>query len=329
MFISVHEMNEFPVDLVITWVDGQDARHKAKRVRFSNDGSELTLDDIGGDTRFNSVGEIYYCVASYIRFAPFIRSIYIVTDAQDPKVEDFLLRYFTKEQIPPIVLLDHKVIFKGYENFLPVFNSLAIETMLWRIPDLSEHFIYSNDDVLLVRPTKLEDFFTDGKANAYGYWHLAWTARFLRKIRLHKKFSFRDSMLNSAILRNSSKFYRIAHTPHAMRKSVLQQYYTRHPEHLITNISHRFRHPSQYNPQVLSYLLGIEAGKVETIDSKGKYNYLGPKPDRAPDYVEKMIDGFSHDDNSKFLCVNSLDQNTAEEREIIEKYIMHCLNLHE
>lgn len=320
-------MNEFPIDLVITWVDGQDARHKAKRRFYSDGGSELERDDIGGDTRFNSVGEIYYCVASYIKYAPFIRKIYIVTDSQDPKVEEFLIQHFRKEDIPPIEILDHKVIFKGYENFLPVFNSLAIETMLWRIPDLSEHFIYSNDDVLLVGPTSVEDFFTDGKANAYGYWHLAWTARFLRKVRFHKKFSFRDSMLNSAILRKSARFYRIAHTPHAMRKSILQKYYRKHPEHLITNISHRFRHSSQHNPQVLSYLLGVEAGKVETIDSKGKYKYLGPKPDRSPDYVEKVIGEFYRNDVSKFLCVNSLDQNTESERKLIEKYIRQCLGL--
>lgn len=324
-------MSVSPIDLVITWVDGQDARHKAKRSLFSENISEAKFDDIGGDTRFNSVGEIYYSVASYIKYAPFIRKIYIVTDSQDPHVEDFLCKYFPAEQIPPIEILDHKVIFKGYETFLPVFNSLAIETMLWRIPDLSEHFIYSNDDVILIKPTTVEDFFTEGKANAYGYWHMAWTARFLRKIRFarqkHKKFSFRDSMLNSAILYRSRRFYRIAHTPHAMRKSVLQKYFQKHPEHLISNISYRFRHPKQFNPQVLSYMIGIKTGKVETLDSKGKYNYIGPKPGRSDDYVKNKIDEFKQNEDSKFLCVNSLDQNSAYERKIIEKYIMSCLDL--
>lgn len=322
---------DFPIDLVITWVDGNDARHKAKRRRFTSGAQEMKFDDLGGDTRFNSVGEIYYCVASYIKYAPFVRKIYIVTDSQDPHVEDFLNLHFPAEQIPQIEILDHKVIFKGYENYLPVFNSLAIETMLWRIPGLSEHFIYSNDDVILVRPTTVEDFFTEGKANAYGYWHLAWTARFLRKIRRtrnnHKAFTFRDSMLNSAILRKTGRFYKIAHTPHAMRKSVLQDYFSNHPDHMISNISHRFRHPSQFNPQVLSYLIGVEQGMVQTIDSKGRYNYLCPKPDRAPDYVETALASFRNNENSKFLCVNSLDQNTRAEQKAIEKYIGNCLGL--
>ena len=323
--------NDFPIDLVITWVDGMDVRHRAKRAKYADNGDEMKYDDIGGDTRFNSVGEIYYSIASYIKFAPFIRKIFIVTDSQNPNVESFLCQHFTSDHIPPIEIVDHKVIFRGYESFLPVFNSLAIETMLWRIPDLSEHFIYSNDDVMLIKPTKVEDFFTEGKANAYGYWHLAWTARFLRKIRLnrnkHKVFSFRDSMLNSAILRKSNKFYRIAHTPHAMRKSLLQKYFQRHPEHLITNISHRFRDPSQFNPQVLSYLLGIESGDVKTLESKGKYNYVGPKADKTEDYVERKIDEFRMNDTAKFLCVNSLDLNSSYERRLIEKYICSCLGI--
>lgn len=322
---------DFPIDLVVTWVDGSDIRHKAKRHRFSEGNDKVKFDDIGGETRFKSVGEIYYCVASYIKFAPYIRKIFIVTDSQDPKVEEFLKLYFTEDQIPPIEIVDHKVIFKGYEEFLPVFNSLAIETMLWRIPDLSEHYIYSNDDVILVRPTKVEDFFVNGKANAYGYWHLAWTARFLRKIRRrrnnHKNFSFRDSMLNSAILCKASRFYKIAHTPHAMRKSVLMKYFREHPDHMISNIAHRFRDPSQYNPQVLSYQLGFAKGLTNALDSRGRFNYLYPKPSRPDDYVETAISGFEQNEDSKFLCVNSLDQNTTSERKLIEDYIMKCLAL--
>ena len=42
---------------------------------------------------------------------------------------------------------------------LPTFSSHAIETSLHRIPGLSNHFIYSNDDFLLTRPTGPEDFF--------------------------------------------------------------------------------------------------------------------------------------------------------------------------
>jgi hypothetical protein len=80
---------KFPIDAVITWVDGNESRHKAKRMRYGNDRIFQT-EDIAGSTRYASVGEIFYCVASINRYAPWIRRIYIVTDNQDPKLGSFI-----------------------------------------------------------------------------------------------------------------------------------------------------------------------------------------------------------------------------------------------
>ena len=49
----------------------------------------------------------------------------------------------------------HRELFEGFEDNLPTFNSLAIETLLWRIPDLAEQFLYFNDDVFLTAPIVL------------------------------------------------------------------------------------------------------------------------------------------------------------------------------
>ena len=72
-------MNEqsIPIDAVIAWVDGNDPAHKAKRHRYSKP-EEISNDDIGGDIRFTSIGEIKYSVASILRFAPYIRKIFII-----------------------------------------------------------------------------------------------------------------------------------------------------------------------------------------------------------------------------------------------------------
>lgn len=50
-----------------------------------------------------------------------------------------------------------------WQSFLPTFNSTTIEMFLWNIPNLSEYFIYANDDMLPLNPLKEEDFFQDGK----------------------------------------------------------------------------------------------------------------------------------------------------------------------
>ena len=54
-------------------------------------------------------------------------------------------------------MVDHKVIFRDFTEFLPTFNSTTIETMPHYIPNLSEHFIYFNDDMFLIKPTKISD----------------------------------------------------------------------------------------------------------------------------------------------------------------------------
>ena len=74
------------------------------------------------------------------------------------------------EKYSKVKIIDHKVIFKGFEEFLPVFNSNSIETMVYKIPDLSEHFIYFNDDLFLIKETKPSDFFRDGNPVLRGKW---------------------------------------------------------------------------------------------------------------------------------------------------------------
>ncbi len=69
----------------------------------------------------------------------------MVTDNQIPK--NFLkLKDKASERGVNLELVDHKVLFRGYEEYLPVFNSQTIETVLHRVPNLAEYFVYFNDD---------------------------------------------------------------------------------------------------------------------------------------------------------------------------------------
>ena len=54
------------------------------------------------------------------------------------------------------------------EEYLPTFNSAAIELNLHRIEGLSENFVFFNDDMYLIQDVKPDDFFlsTDNR----GYW---------------------------------------------------------------------------------------------------------------------------------------------------------------
>ncbi len=135
-------------DLVYTWVDGSDDCWRKKRDQFK----VLPNNRI---TRWIDQNELRYSLRSVYLYAPWIRNIYIVTDGQVPE--------WLNIKHPQIHLVEHQEIFCWPED-LPTFNSHAIECHLHRIPGLSSHFLYANDDMFFGCQTCPEDFFTlDGK----------------------------------------------------------------------------------------------------------------------------------------------------------------------
>ena len=139
------------IDIVIPWVDGDDPVLAAKRRQYLTGKREDKHADVAAATRYCDLGVIFWCIDSINIFAPFIRKIFIVTDGQDPHLEEHLTARFPKGHIP-VEIVDHSVIFKGYEKYLPTFNSRSIEALIWRIPGLSEHFLLMNDDFFLAGP---------------------------------------------------------------------------------------------------------------------------------------------------------------------------------
>ena len=145
------------IDAVITWVDGEDPAHKARRRHYRRSGFKdqpLERNAIASH-RFRDHGELRYCVRSIRSYAPWIRYIHIVTDDQIP-------RYFNSlsARRSGVRFVSHRQIFAGLELVRPVFNSRAIETLIWRVPGLAEHFIYFNDDTFLCAPLETVYFFT-------------------------------------------------------------------------------------------------------------------------------------------------------------------------
>ena len=316
------------IDAVITWVDGNDPQHREKRARYAEP-EYLLADDVAGETRFVSVGEIAWCVASLNRFAGWLNKVYIVTDAQDPDLEPFLERNFPQGHIP-VEIVDHKVIYKGYEEHLPTFNACAIESMTWRIPGLSDHYISLNDDMMLCAPVLPSDFFTeDGKSVCYAERAnipLTLLTRALKpKQGGRKKVTFKGIQCNAAMLAgNRWSYMKIDHTPRAMRRDFYEEYYTAHPQHLIRNIQYRFRNHEMYVPEVLHYTLLDKQGQCVFRHSKGDLFYIEPKnkKDYFPRKLKKLRAG-----NYRFCCFNSIDKSSSKELGLVISLITEILNI--
>ncbi len=317
-----------PIDAVVTWVDGGDPAHRAKMEPFLKS-SSIEKHPGTNPVRFASAGEITYCILSILRFAPFVRNIFIVTDNQDPKVADLVARSFP-ERVKDLKIVDHRVIFDGYQEYLPTFNSISIETMLWRIPGLSNNYIYFNDDTFLVRPTSPTDWFVKNRPVLRGNWNLAPFARIaLDNLRRYfvlnlvgkpgygPRHSFQVTQWLSAKMAGFKVRYFLAgHTPHPMQKQVLRRFFTDNPGFLKKNVSCRFREYSLFNLAALVNHLEINEGNSNF--GKTDVAYLQPRK-RGTNYIAQKMRFFAKHNNIKFLCVQEIDacsENTR--REIFE-----------
>jgi glycosyltransferase involved in cell wall biosynthesis len=139
-----------PVDLVYTWVDGSDpVWGEARAERLAEVSGMGATPESSGRARFEDRDELRHSLRSVHLFAPWVRTIHLVTAGQTPPWLD--------TSHPRVRIVDHREILPA--EALPTFNSQAIETGLHRIPGLSEHFVYLNDDMFLARPVAPELFF--------------------------------------------------------------------------------------------------------------------------------------------------------------------------
>lgn len=136
------------VDLVYLYCNDNDLHwHQkrmdwAKRLGASNSSENHVC-------RFADNGELRFSLRSVEKYIPWINNIFIITDGQIPEWLDL--------NNPKIKIVNHSDIIPS--KYLPLFNSSAIEYYLDKIPDLSENFIYMNDDIFFNKPMSVENFF--------------------------------------------------------------------------------------------------------------------------------------------------------------------------
>ena len=144
------------VDIVFTWVNDQDSQWQNKRSRYRPDEPTSDATDIA---RFANNDEIIYALRGLFRYFDGIGRVFLVTDDQRPT--------FWDEFSDRVICIDHSQIM-GPDVARPTFNSHVIESCLHHIPNLSEQYLYINDDVIITNTTGVSDFFDDqGRAKVF------------------------------------------------------------------------------------------------------------------------------------------------------------------
>lgn len=134
-----------------TWVDGAAPGFQETLAAAIGEGRDEYRRNAVLPRRFRDNGELRYSLRSLEAHAPWIRNVYLVTNGQVPDWLDLANSRLR--------LVRHDELFERPDQ-LPTFNSMAIESVLHRLPGISRLFLYFNDDVFLGRPLREMDLMT-------------------------------------------------------------------------------------------------------------------------------------------------------------------------
>jgi len=136
------------IDFVLLWVDGSDPEWLNEKNFYS----PVIIDDSNSNNRFKDLGLLKYWFRAVEAYTPWVRKIHFVTWGHLPN--------FLNTDHPQLHIVRHEDYMP--HEWLPTFSSHALEMNMHRIPDLSEHFVYFNDDTFIMHPVQKDFFFKKG-----------------------------------------------------------------------------------------------------------------------------------------------------------------------
>lgn len=298
--VDPHISPQFPVDIVYTWVDGNDPKHIEKRRAWEEEG--VAGGEGSSPVRFRDNEELRYSLRSLEAYAPWVNKVYIVTDNQIPAWLD--------SGYERVCIVDHAEIIP--ERYLPTFNSHVIECYLHRIPSLSEHYIYFNDDFLLTNHCAKGDFFTsNGMPFIFCDWKRSRLAGYQKRGSANAASFY--NVLDYMAAHSSSRVVPVitAHIPCPMSRDAASRAFAFFQRAIEGFSSHRFRGMDEMAFYChAAPIFACNAGEAAPCDVP--YYYLNVKrPDRRLYYSALLRR------NSKsplFACLNDVPDKTWTER---------------
>jgi hypothetical protein len=184
--------------------------------------------------------ELKYSLRSIYKFAPWVDKIFIVTDNQKPE--------WLNLDHPKIRLVDHKDIFKDL-SCLPSYSARGIESQIHNIKELSEHFIYFNDDMFLGSHSSTKDFFIrKGKPYIFVSEFLPIPKKKAIDITRREKHKLNDHQYAIVNTRNALRskmnktiYYNVRHGPKPLLKSVLKEIHFLFNKEIEKTVNNSFR----------------------------------------------------------------------------------------
>ena len=305
------------IDFVITWVDGNDKKWQAEKAKYSKE-------KVNDSIRYRDWENLQYWFRAVEKFAPWVRKIHFITYGHIPSWLD--------TNNPKIHIVNHADFIP--KKYLPTFNSRVIELNMHKIPDLSEHFVYFNDDMFINKPVTKNDFFNNGMPKdigvlqpvIYGGIENTFAHMRLNNTRIINNYFSKTKMLRDNLfkwvnlkygfygIRNiffsiaTSKYpgFIVPHIPTSYLKSTFETVWNKEEKILDRTCTHKFRDNTDVNHFLMQYWQLVSGNFYPRNIGIGKYLSIS---NNNKELVETIISK-----KYKLICLNDVDKNIDFEK---------------
>lgn len=312
------------IDFVMIWVDDSDEKWRQEKNKYKggSDVSDGNVDDSAA--RYKDWQNLKYWFRGVEKFAPWVHKVYFITCGHVPA--------WLNLDAPKLVHVKHSDYMP--DRYLPTFSSHPIELNIHRIEELSEKFVYFNDDMFLIRSVTPDLFFDQGlpvhPARLHGilprndggvmpHIYLNMISALNRHFNFHKCIKknkkkwfnpfvvglhdFIDNVYNS----NYAQFPGIGneHLPVPILKETMREVWAKEPELLEKTCMHRFRSEQDVSQYLFRYWQ-IAQGNFKPINRKK----LGEKITILDDNT-KILDIIRRQ-KYPMVCINDMGKTKEE-----------------
>ena len=308
--------NRDKIDFVVTWLDANDPLWQEQ---FWKARGKERPEDKG---RYRNWDIFKYWFRAVENYAPWVNKVFLVTNGKFPE--------WINVKCEKLELVKHSDFIA--EKYLPTFNSCAIEINFNRINNLSEQFVYFNDDFFLNGPVGPEYYFKEGvpcdcNAEKFGLTpYYSPLDKFRNRIRVYCDIAvinhyfdrrkvvsaapwkwygahlWGKHLLVSFIQRHSSNFeaFVLRHNEQPMLKSVIQEIWDKEP-YMCEQTCSQFRQDISLNPYIIRYWQFATNRFHPVRKNYGKYFGLGVD---SKEVIRKAL----MDTTLKSICLNDTSQ---------------------
>lgn len=301
------DINDLKIDLVYLWCDGNDSvwqkRKEKTQQAFEHNIEKKAIQKC----RFVQSNELLYSLRSVENYAPWINKIFIVTDNQVPK--------WLNINHPKIKIIDHKEIMPP--EVLPCFNSEALETRLPFIKDLSEYFLYANDDIIFWNTVEKSFFFNRKKQPICRMGSKIKNKTYINPYGKQIVYTYN---LAKEKYNNLNTPYFPHHNVDAYRKSYFLDCIKNFQKEYDVTTAQPFRKACSVQRIIVQYyMLANNLAELKLI----KKPWYNPFKQPESQYIKCKIRRLKHIKNStcKLLCINDSEKTTDKDRTFMQEIL--------